>query len=778
MLNLDSDNLLIICPNEEKLKILDSIKDDTKLYNIKFMAKKEYIDNYYFSYDERALIYLMKKYHYNLDVAKIYLKYLYIIDENKAYKDEKLSLLKKLKQELITNNLLIYNPNFKKYIATKKIIVKNYYDLEKFEEDSLNTKVIIEKPVLNTDVVECNTLEEEVNYVCLKIIDLLRKGVDINKIYLTNISSDYYYTLNKLFSYYKIPLNIDMKNSIYATKVVSDYLETKTLDLQDQTKNIINGKLAGVINSLTRIEDDSIEYKEILIDKLRHTYIAPKKRINAVNIKDLYNEEFLNDEYVFVLGFNQDILPKMAKDIDYITDLQKENLPLYKTNYINKRNKEVTVNILGSIANLFLSYKLSSPFSSFYPSSLINDLNLKVIKPDTDNLSSTNLYNELRLGEYLDLYNLYGEENANLKKLYTHYKIPYKTYANSFLGISNDTYLENLPYPLKLSYTSLNTYSECKFKYYIKYVLKLDDFTDTFASFIGSMYHKILSIYQKVNFNFEREYQNYLKTRQLSLKEKLLLVRIKKDLLYLIDTLHKQELITGFDDSYFEKKIDIPLKKKVEVIFTGTIDKIMYYQKIEDTYFSIIDYKTGTIDTHIEPMKYGLHMQLPVYLYLVHYSKVFKSPIFTGIYYQNILFNYPTWDNKTLEKTKKDRLKLQGYSTSDESIISIFDSTYEDSSYIKSMSYSDDKGFGRFTKTIDEDTLYDLVNYTKSYIDKSTDAIIEGDFAINPKYYDGKNVSCEFCQFKDLCYMSEKDLVYLDKVSDLSFLGGDANGMD
>ena len=31
----------------------------------------------------------------------------------------------------------------------------------------------------------------------------------------------------------------------------------------------------------------------------------------------------------------------------------------------------------------------------------------------------------------------------------------------------------------------------------------------------------------------------------------------------------------------------------------------------------------------IEPMKYGLHMQLPVYLYLIHYSKVFPNPIFT-----------------------------------------------------------------------------------------------------------------------------------------------------
>ena len=168
------------------------------------------------------------------------------------------------------------------------------------------------------------------------------------------------------------------------------------------------------------------------------------------------------------------------------------------------------------------------------------------------------------------------------------------------------------------------------------------------------MYHKILSLYRTNNFNLEEEYRKYLETRDLSLKEKLLLVRIKKDLELLIDKIRKQNLLTGYDDEYYEKKISIKLDKKVDVNFIGYIDKIMYYQKIEDTYFSIVDYKTGNIDTHIEPMKYGLHMQLPVYLYLIHYSKVFKSPIFTGIYYQNILFNYPTW-SKNLEKEKESR---------------------------------------------------------------------------------------------------------------------------
>lgn len=768
------NNTLIVCPNATKIKILNEQMQDDKLYNIKFMTKEEFKNNYFYSYDDETLYYLLKKYNYNLDVAKIYLKNLYVIDENKDYKNPKLVFLKNLKIELLKENLLKQNKSFKEFIKNKNIIVLNYYDLDKYEEVALHTNLVFPKTNLTTKVVECKSLEEEVNYVCLKILSLLGTGVDINKISLTNVSNDYYYTLNKLFKYYKIPLNIDFKDSIYTTKIVKDYLETKELDLEDKNKLIINQKLVSILSTLSTLEDNTKEYYTLLVDKLKHTYIPVKKKNNAVNIKDLYSDTFTNDEHVFVLGFNQDILPKMEKDIAYINDALKSEVPLYTTSYLNKRNKEALTYILGNIDNLYLSYKLSSPFSNFYKSSLITDLKLEIISPSLDKFNASDLYNRLRLAEKLDLYHLYGEKEYGLESLYSHYKIPYNSYSNKYTKINTDTYLTNLPYPLKLSYTSLNTYNECSFKYYIKYVLKLDKYEDTFAAFIGSLYHNILSLYEKTNFNFEEEYAKYLEKRSLSLKEKLLLLRIKEDLLKLISVLKSQKLLTGFDNALYEKKIEVPLDKEVSVIFTGTIDKIMYYQKIEDTYFSIIDYKTGSIDTNIEPMKYGLHMQLPVYLYLIHFSKVFTNPIFTGIYYQNILFSYPTWTSKkSKEEIYKENLYLQGYSTTDTSILARFDSTYEKSEYIKSLSYDSEKGFGTYAKTIDNNTLYNLITYTKNHISQKTDSILSSDFSINPKVYAGKNIACEFCGYQDLCYMKDQDQVYLDKVDDLSFLGGD-----
>ena len=767
---------LIVCPNDIKKKILEENSKNNDLVNIKFMTKKEFINNYYFSYDDKTLYYLMDKYNYNLDVAKVYLNNLYGIDLECDYTDSKLVFLKDLKKELIDNDLLYFNPAFKEYLSDKEIEVINYFDLDKYEEVALNYRVEVPDVELNANVCSCETLEEEVNDVCLKIIDLINNGVDINNIHLCNVGEDYLYTIKKLFGYYNIPINLDMNNSIYSTKVVNDYLKDKTLDLENTDNINITRKLVKVLGDLTVIPEGEI-YNTLLIDKLKSTKVPGNKLKNAVSIKDLNNTLFSDDDHVFVLSFNQDILPKMAKDIEFINDSLKDKDNMYTSNYLNVRTKKVLIYLLSRIKNLHLSYKKASAFNSYYKSSLINDLKLEEVKPIIDNLSSSDIYNKLRLGEKLDLFYLYGEEDEALKVLNNNYNIPYKTYDNKFTGINNNIYLDFIKKPLNISYSSMNSYNECSFRYYLSNVLKLDTYEERFAQFVGNLYHRILCLYVEANFDLEKEWNYYIDhcDYKLDIKDRIFLIKIKKDLIELIETLKKQQLITGYDNHYFEKKVEIELTdKKVQTIFKGFIDKIMYLEKFGNTYYSIIDYKTGTIDTKIEPMKYGLHMQLPVYMYLIKYGRVFDKGIFTGIYYQNILFNYPSCnDLDELEKIKRDRLKLQGYSIDDTEILERFDSTFIDSEYIKSMKYSDEKGFGTYSKVVSGETVDEMIEFTKNKIDKVSDDILDSKFDINPKFYDKENISCKFCSFQDICYMKDTNLKYLTKVDNLDFLGGE-----
>ena len=770
-MNLSKDELnLIITPNSNKIRLLDRFNNDKELHNIKFMTKKEYLDNYYYSYDDKTIMYLLKKYQLNIDIIKEYLSYMNIIDINKEYKSNKINNLKNIKIELLNNNLLYENKYFKEYIKDKNIIISNYYDLDKYEEEALNTKLEYKDINYSNDVYEFNSLEDELVFICTKIIELLNNNIDINKIYLTGITEDYYYSIKRIFNYFNIPINITNNSKIYGTKLVQDFINTNKLNLNDESNLELNKKLLSIKNSLINIEDSSNEYKEILIDKIKSMSTKKEEYDNAINIINLYERDIEDDEYVFLLGFNMDAFPSIDKDIDYISDNEKDELPLYKTTYKNIRRKKALINILSKIKNITISYHLTSSFTDYYPSPLIDEYNFNVIKDYKIPNIYSNFYNQLRLAKYLDLYTVYNEEDTSLKELLTHYNIPYKMYSNKYTLI--DDFTKNVKLPLSFSYSSLNNYNECHFKYYLSKILKIDNYESNFAAFIGTMYHDILTHVFDDNFDFEFTYNNYLSDKQLSNKEKLLLERIKEELKELINIEKKQYNITNYKDSYYEKELRIDYNKKVDAYFHGFIDRILY-NKDSNFKYAILDYKSGTIDTDIKPMKYGLHLQLPSYLYLIEKSNEFTNPTFTGIYYQNILFDRNTWSPKenNYDELLKENTKYIGYSTDDIERLSNFDPTYEKSELIKSMSYTDK--FSQYAKSLSDVSVDQMINYTEKAISKSIDSIIDRDFTINPKIYKKKDISCKYCKFNDICFKSNDDIVYLDTVDTLDFLGGD-----
>jgi len=762
-----NDNLLIVTPNSSKLSLLESNKN---LINVKYMTIEEYKNHYFFSYDLKTISYLITKYNYNLDVCKIMLSNLYVIDINKKYSNSKLNLLKDIKKELVDKNLLYFDKLFSNYIKDKKIIVYNYDTLEKYEKEMFSNALFInkDKKSINSKVTKCVTLEDEILYVASEIIKLLNNGIDINNIYLSNVMDDDLYVINRIFKYFNIKVNIDMKESIYGTKFVKDYLKTKKIPYLN---NRVSKKLISVINSLVLLEDDP-NYDLFLIDKLKHTYLKPDKYKDAVNIIDYRDYSITDNDYIFIIGFNQDIIPNTYKDEDYITDNIKDEVSLYKTVDKNIIEKNSVINSLSNIKNLYLSYREKSSFNNYLPSVLIDEYNLEVEEYNPNIIYNSNLYNKLLLGEYLDNYYKYGEINSNLGSLINNYDIKYNTYNNNFTGINNNNFLNFINNQLRLSYTSLNSYNNCAFKYYINYILKVSPNQNNFSLFIGNLYHHMFEVMYNKDFSFDREWDLYLEDKDLSLEEVFLLKKFKNKLLDIIKIIREQEKYTTYNDKLLEYEVNIDLGKKVDSRFTGKIDKILYKKNINDTYFSLIDYKTGNINTSINNIKYGLNMQLPIYLYLINKSNLFDNPIFTGIYFQRVLFPTYKWEkDKSVDYIKNSSLKLQGYSTDNKERLEEFDNTYLNSDYIKGMKLNKDLSFSKNSKLLSEEDIYNILNYTDKLISDTTDEILAGVFSINPKVID-KEISCTHCEYRDVCFVNNSNLVYLDSVSDLDFLGG------
>ena len=764
---LKEDNLLIITTSSYKKSILKYLEDNKLILNIKFMSINEYLKNYFFDYDNKTINYLVNK---GLTVgnSKELINNLYYI-EDKEYSNEKLDYLVSIKKELDDNGLLTYSPLFKKILDRYKIVVYGYGKINNYYKKILNNPLVIEYPKNNKkyQIYHYNNIDMEVECIFQKIVDLLRNNIDINKISLMNLDDEYIPIIKKYSIFYKIPVNIIDNNSIIGTTIGKEFLSMikegkkredifKYLDKYQDNSNYIT-----LINILNKYYDmDDIDYKLQIEDEIKSTKIKSINLDNTVKIKDLF-DYIEDDEYVFLLNFNNPAIPNLKLDTDYITDNIKELINLDLTEDENSLIKENTLNYLSSIKNLVISYKDKTSFNECYPSILLDLMDHEIIDEERS-LNYSDYANKSYYTEYLDDFIKYGIKNNLIDKLYYNYHDnDYLKYHNDYSSITTlSDYIKN---SLTLSYTSINSYYECAFKYYLGNILKINKFETNFTALLGTYFHKALENIDNNSFDLDSYTIEFINDNNFSNKEKYFIEKIKKDLLYVIETVKHHHFISGFKNFLMEQNVNIVINKDPLVKFNGYVDKIMYEEKNNETLISVIDYKTGSVITDIKNLQFGLSMQLPIYLYLVEKSNLFHNPKFAGFYLMHVLDNKIKKGKKSFDEQKKDNLKLVGYTTDNLDRVSIFDSTYEKSEMIKGFKLTKDGNIDSRSKVLSDDEMNNIINLTEEKIIEAKDNILKANFSINPKILDGKNISCKFCDYFDICYHNDSNNVYLNR---------------
>lgn len=793
---LENDSILIV-PSQIKEKILTEMDKKSKLFNVKLMEINEFKRKYFFDYTTETIFYVMKHYNYDYEFSLDIINNLYFLS-SEIYDHEKLKFLLNIKNELINNNLLIFDNVFKIALENKKIYVYGYDYINNFYKKMFSTLNVnyIDQNIskFNHDIMEFDTIQDEVIFVANKICELIENKIDLNKIKIINPSSDYNATIKRIFNLFNLPFYFN-NNYLISTKISNNFFEIlsndivetleklkETISLNDELEQTEYNQIVKICNKYNWCSN-FLDIKNNLIYEFSNTKIDIKKEANYIEFVSLENNFFYDDEYVFLIGFNQNTYPKTVKDDDFLNDEVKKFLSLETTTEINKINYNILVNKLYSIKNLFISYKLKSPFNSFYRSQIIDDLNLNVVKNYNCNIHYSVLNDKLNLATILDNYLKYGEESQDLELLYSNYpSINYKTYNNQYTKIDENLFRKYLNNKLSLSYSSINNFYKCSFRYYMENILNLQISSNEFSLFIGNLFHYILSIMYNEDFNFSDSFETYVNENYEfnTYKERFFINKLKKELEFIIDNIKEQDKFTSFDSHKFEQLIKIDLSKdNYDITFKGIIDKISYKKEAGNTLISIIDYKTGNPNLNLNNIIYGIDMQLCIYAYLSSKLKLFANPLLVGIYLQKILNNEININkNKQYITMKQENLKLQGYSNSNESILKVFDNTYTDSKLIKGMKVSS-KGFYAYSKVFDQAMLNSILNIVENNIDEARDKILNREFYINPKKIGVKNlIGCENCTYKELCFMTEDNIINLKEYKNLEFLKDDANEMD
>ena len=750
-----TDNTLLVVPNDIKEDIILEVTEEKPLVNIKYISL-ENLRRSFFEYDEKAIYYLMKHYNLKYEVALIYLDNMLYL-KKKSYDSEKLNNLLKLKVEV------------KNLIKTRKINFDNVvvygYDLSNFDLELLKGKKITmvkdKGSYIHNCVYEFKTINEEVEFVFDKIAELIKQGIGINKIKLMGVTNSYYSILKRMGYFYNIPISIPNDINLYQTTIGKYFIDNLSDTVIDEIKEKFTNQ--DIINKVIDIYNKYIEYdindiKDLIIYDLKHTKIKNKELKNSVKLIS-FDSKVSDDDYVFILGFNYGSIPVIYKDEDFFNDEEKKLLGLFTSQELNKLEKMKIIDKINSIKNLYITYKLQDNKEKYLISNLNEELNLKIIKDYKSSFNHSDLYNQIVLSSSLDKLIKYGVKDENLVYL-NNYDLNYRKYDNKYNKIENEDLLKYLNDNLLLSYSSIDNYYKCSFRYYLNNILKVNKFEETYQTVLGSLFHYVLSKAFTDDFDFEKEYQIFLDNQkyQFNNKEIFFIEKLKNELKFIIDTIKKQYQNLNLNQALYEQKIFIDKSTSIKVTFMGIIDKILYKEEDNQTILCIIDYKTGNPILDIDNTKYGLEMQLPIYLYLSKELK-FKNIKIAGFYLQKILNNEINKDNNhSYLELKENNLKLQGYTNDNLDILEKFDKTYENSQVIKSLKTTSN-GFSHYSKMINDEEIGKLIETVDEKINFARDNILNGSFDINPKRLDGENIGCLYCPFIDICYRQEKDIV-------------------
>lgn len=751
------------------------IKKIDKLINVKVITLSELKRKYYFDYDNKAIYFVSNKYNCIPEIAKIYIENIYYL---KDIDDEKINFLKEIKSDLDTNNLLTYNNLFKEFLKGKEIVLYNLKYVDKFYKNIFKelkeySKVTIYNDEDNSTVKElykANNSEEEIAFICSKITKLIKSGVNINNIKIANVKSDYEFIIRKTFKLFNIPINLPSFETIKSTSLVIKFKELYDSDINEtieKLKEFINTKeendifksIISIVNNYLWANDFML-VKDMVFNDIDNIKTPREKLKNAVEVIEFKKELVSDNDYVFLIGYNEGVIPVNYKDEDYLSDAIKEKLDLSTSFELNENAMNETKDNIRNIKNLIVTYpnhNLSSEIyiSSSYEKDLFEEKDLNI------SFNESNDYNKLKLVSEKDENSKFGTITDNLLKLSSHYKdMKYNSYDNKYKAIDKSKIKDFFKDGLTLSYTSINDYYMCSFRYYLDYILKINKFEDTFEATVGSIFHKILSMCFDQDIDIIRTYETEIENSnyEFNESEKFFLSILKDELVLIIETIKNQLSYTQLTNSMYEKKIVIDVDKDLQIRFKGFVDKILYNEFNGKTVVAIIDYKTGNPNLNINNTIYGLEMQLPVYIYLI--KNEIKDVKIGGFYLQKIL-------NNTTDKEKRlDSLKLQGYTNSDLDYIDKVDSSFNDSKVIKSLRTSS-KGFYYYSKMINDEEIDILYNVVDSKIKEASKDILDSKFDINPKEMNNENIGCSFCKYKDICFMKPKDTVTLKEIKNI-----------
>lgn len=753
------DNSIIFAPEEQKSFFL-SYRNEYPDVDFKVLTLEETEKLFFYSYDDRALVYLLKK-GYSYDYSTKLLRILSKMKPHHSYLDPFLQKQKPLFDELLSKGLLYNFSCPEEFFNGRNLVVSGYGStayLSSLLKDLPNIALSFDDDFVGDDKKHClltfEDLHDELHYICLKIMDLLEKGVDPSLIYLCMCPASFYDELEIFKEIYNIPFAIPSSLSLfnlpYVKKAYEFLSNLDSIDLDDLNKAI----------ELTKEYQDSPSYNDFasslfsLFDEnlSKNTYLsALKARLKEKKRKNTYRSGTVKvtssffapkSSYAFYLCFSSKDAYKASKEDGLFLDNMKKELGVETSLEEGKRNKEDLLYMLktDSVKDICIPFYFLD--TVFYISPLKEELDLKIINNPTLNYEYSSFYAcfELEaLKEKKGKYLIDSPRISSLSKIVNEKEKYNHGYKHFIVKNGNKTF----------SYSSLNEYIKCPFAYYCDKILKLSNFEETNAILYGNLAHGILSRMYEPSFDFSvtfKEELGKIKEKGISSSTELIL-----NLAYpYIEKTY--ESILDYETSLVSPsfKTEFSLTKNYDHnCLYGRVDKSIIFGD-KDKYYFIIDYKTGSSNFVKENVQYGLSLQLPIYYILASSSPLFKNAKPAGLFIASIK-DETTFD-KDVSKTSS-LFSLKGVVATNEV------NSLGNLAYISGISLNKDGSLnkGSIKNIISFSDLEEIKMVAEDKIKETIKNVSDSIFPISPLSFKSNPLPCECCIYGDICFHKESD---------------------
>jgi len=784
----------IIIVSNKYIKPILIQKFSNQMRKITFKSFDEVKDDIYTTIDYQMLFHNMKE-DTNLEVLRIKLANSYFIqqDSNEPFLHE-LYLYHQ-------NNHLILDENHLSYYKSKKVYFVNYYGdddlinqmlpfLKHYERCFTTNSIDKELTIFHFENYDDEILEV-VNHIAI----LLNKKVDPAKIVIHKVNKDYLNKLEEYLMIYKIDYIVEGEGSFFDVDIVKNFFHdlknyeamrlNKVLKdyLIDKKDNKIFSKIGKVLEPLIMLD---LTINSITLDLIKDVFIHTiyqEEVTNAIKIENVLNHIYDDDTHIFIMNFSHGEIAHIYKDDTYLNDKIRKNLKLLTSFDKTQIEEKKILDCIHSYESIHLSYSTYCSSKIYMPSNLIKELAKKRIVNICD--ASIHIYHivnedmaKMRFFKAYALYRLYQKKTFDYLYGYTYFCADLtKRYQSDF----NAT-LDYLALPtlfMELSYTKLNDYFSCPFRFYLKYILNIEEkMEDNNSTFVGRMYHFVLEkvvakryidrrTKEEVLENISVYICDFVKNQTYEIKDKLkfYLNKFSEELKLIVEIIMDFMDHSSFEVLGLEQKLEKQLDDYTVVV--GLIDKILKYQE----YYLVIDYKTNPVHPNWYALDVGLDLQLPLYLYLIKAND--PNAKIAGSYLQSVFrTSLLKYEDKPLSKVMLEQLKYVGYTLQDRDVILAIDTNALNGSGSLPKQIVSNKGFYKnFLKKSFTQTQFDaIILYVEKLIFEANKKIRKGLFPILP-LTDEKNESvCRYCRLKDLCYRNETMKKVYKKHDDFSYL--------